>query len=80
MRSGEPGTQTSVPSSDRSMSSAWHNRAGPRARSRKAIALSLRVRRVRASSSPATIRPARSRTADALPLPAQTTFTQKCMP
>lgn len=80
MRSGESGTQTSAPSSDRSMSSAWHSRAGPRARSRKGIIVVPRVRRERASSSPSMIRPARSRTADALPLPRQTRLTQKCMP
>ena len=30
MRSGEPATHTSAPSSDRSMPSAWQSRAGPR--------------------------------------------------
>ena len=33
-RSGEPATHTSAPSSERSMSRAWHSRAGPRASSR----------------------------------------------
>jgi hypothetical protein len=80
IRSGESATQTSVPSCDRSMSSAWHSRAGPRARSRNGAAVAPLVRRALASSTPSMTRPARSSTADALPLPRHTRFTQKCMP
>jgi len=116
-RSGELATHRSAPSSDLSISSAWHNRAGPRARSRQASGAwrggagdevswgevswggvswggvswggvswgrarpGLRLeRRVRARSSPSMTAPARSRTADTLPSPEHTTFTQKCMP
>jgi hypothetical protein len=106
-RSGEPATHRSAPSSDLSISSAWHSRAGPRARSRQASGAwggvswggvswagviwgevswlcarpGLRLeRRARARSSPSMTAPARSRTADTLPSPEHTTFTQKCMP
>ena len=81
IRSGDPAETMSAPFCDRSMPSAWQSRAGPRARSRGAMAVVPRVRRTRASSSPAMTLPARSSTAEALPsTPRQTTFTQKCMP
>ena len=82
IRSGDPATHTSAPSSDRSMPSAWQSRAGPRARSRDEIRAlpsetGPRVRLARARSSPAMIAPARSSTAEALPSsPRQTMFTQ----
>jgi hypothetical protein len=84
-RRGESASQTSAPSRDLSISRAWQSRAGPRARSRDTIQASsapgLRlVRRVRARSSPSMTAPARSRIADTVSSPAQTRFTQKCMP
>ena len=81
IRSGDPADTMSAPFCDRSMPSAWQSRAGPRARSRGAMAVVPRVRRAQASSSPAMTRPARSSIAEALPSsPRQTTFAQKCMP
>jgi len=53
---------------------AWHSRAGP-----EASCFGV-PRRAAAISSPATIRPARSKTADAVPAGPHTRLTQKCMP
>ena len=61
----------SVPSWVRSMPSAWHSRAGPRARSRSPL-----PRRSRARSRPSTTSPARSSTADAEPSGPTTTLQQ----
>ena len=69
------------------MPSAWHSRAGPRARSRSPAGPLVSgpsarpaYRRRAASAAPSITRPARSSTADAVPSGRQTRFTQKCMP
>src|SRR3954462_9451125 len=67
----------SSPLSARVMASATQRRAGPRARSASVL---LVTRRERASSSPSTTSPARTRIAEASPTADVTMFAQTCIP